>query len=307
MDMQSPDKKRDNRTMILVAIIILLIAGNIYLYWQLNNKQGTVELMVQQQNMDSVRIADLDMKYNSALTDIEGLRGQNSSLDSLLNIKENDIKTMKAALDAAKKDGKLKDKEYLAKLNDLQNLVNDLKAQIAQLEQDKNILITQKEELGRNLDQKVIENTQLKTENTVQRTKLALLEAKNIVATGVKGKGKGKEVATTSAKKSERIKICFDVDANKDSDRGSKTFLLRLVNPAGAILNVASLGGGNFQMAETNEQMVYTTKATISYSQKAQNVCIYWGATGTNYDKGKYTAELYQDGYKVGAKDFELK
>ncbi len=307
---QSQEKKTDNRTLLLIAIIVLLIAGNIYLYWKLNQKQDVVEMQAQNLNMDSVKIADLDLKYNSALNDIEGLRGQNSSLDSLLNIKENEIKTMKAALDAAKKAGKLKDKEYLAKLGDLQKLVDDLKGQITQLEAEKNILITQKDSLGHDLDQQVVVNTQLSGENKVLSKKVqlgSLLKAQNIIATGVKGKGKGKEVATDNAKKTERIKICFDVDENKIADQGSKTFLLRLVAPNGSVINVASMGSGKFVNAETNDEMIYTTKQTITYNQKPQNVCIYWGATGSTFDKGKYIAELYQDGYSVGKKEFILK
>ncbi|MEI7802125.1 MAG: hypothetical protein WCI97_05750, partial [Bacteroidota bacterium] len=61
---QAPEKKTDNRTLLLIAIIVLLIAGNIYLYWKLNQKQDTVEMQAQNLNMDSVKIADLDLKYN---------------------------------------------------------------------------------------------------------------------------------------------------------------------------------------------------------------------------------------------------
>lgn len=304
---QTQEKKSDNRTRLLMIIILLLVAGNIYLYWKLNQKQDVVEIMVQQQNMDSVKIADLDMKYNSAMNDIEGLRGQNSSLDSLLNIKENEIKTMKAALDAAKKAGKLKDNEYLAKVNDLQKLITDLKGQITQLEAEKNILITQKDSLGHDLDQQVVANTKLKSENTVLSVKAGLLKAMNIVGTGVRGKGKGKEVATDNAKKTERIKVCFDVDENKNADQGSKTFLLRLIGPNGAVINVQSMGSGKFELGDTGEETIYTTKQTITYNQKPQNICIYWGANGSTFDKGKYSIELFQDGYSVGKKDFTLK
>ncbi len=302
-----PENKPDNRTKLLIVIIILLVAGNIYLYWKLNQKQDVVEIMVQQTNMDSIKIADLDLKYNSAMNDIEGLRGQNSSLDSLLNIKENEIKTMKAALDAAKKAGKLKDNEYLAKLNDLQKLIADLKGQITQLETEKNILISEKESLGRDLNEQVVANTELKTENKILSLKAGLLKAENIVGAGVRGKGKGKEVVTESAKKTERIKVCFDVDENKSADQGSKTFLLRLIGPNGSVINVPSMGSGKFELGDSGEESVYTTKQTITYNQKKQNICIYWGANGSTFEKGKYSIELFQDGYSTGKKDFTLK
>ncbi len=303
-DNLNQEKKSDNKSKLLILIIALLVAGNIYLYWQLNNKQDTVERLGQQLNMDSVKIADLDIKYENALSDIEGLRGQNSSLDSLLNIKENEIRKMKAGLDAARKSGKLKDKEYLAKLNDLQNIILDLKDQITKLEVEKNILISQKDSLGRDLDEQVVENMKVKSENTVLK---GLLYAKNIIGGGVKAKGKGKEVASPSAKKTERIKICFDVDENKSADQGSKTFLLRLIAPNGSVVNVPSMGSGTFSMGDGGQETIYTTKVTITYSQKPQNICIYWGANGSIFENGKYSLELFQDGYSVGKKEFSLK
>ncbi|HAP01608.1 MAG TPA: hypothetical protein DCQ93_06760 [Bacteroidetes bacterium] len=302
--------KRDNKTLLLIVIIVLSICLNIFLYWKLNQKQDVLEVKTQQSNMDSVKIADLDMKYSSALQDIEGLRGQNTSLDSLLDIKENEIKSMKAALYAAKKAKKISDTEYLAKIQELQNLVNDLKNQITQLETEKNILVAQKDSIGRDLDQQVLTNNKLKQDKAVSDKKAllgSLLTPRNIVATGVKGKGKGKEVTTDNAKRSERIRVCFDVEENKVADPGSKTFLLRLIGPDGAIINVQSLGSGKFQKAETNDEMIYTTKQTINYEQKPQNVCIYWGAQGSTFSKGKYTAEIYQDGYLTAKKEFTLK
>ena len=68
-----------------------------------------------------------------------------------------------------------------------------------------------------------------------------------------------------------------------------------------------SLGSGKFELADVGEETIYTTKQTITYNQKPQNICMYWGANGTTFEKGKYMIELYQDGYPIGKKDFTLK
>jgi len=77
--------------------------------------------------------------------------------------------------------------------------------------------------------------------------------------------------------------------------------------PEGVTLAVQSQGSGIFDVAETGEQMQYTTKAEIDYKQAKQNVCAYWTGAAGGFAKGKYTAEVYQDGYKIGTKEFMLK
>lgn len=302
---QAPQQK-SNKTTLLIILIIILACVNIYLYVKLNNKQQTVKELIEVTNMDSIKIADLDTKYTSALSDLESLKGQNTSLDSLLTVKENQIKNMKSALDAARKAKKLSDKEYADKVADLQQLIDDLKNQITTLEKEKNILVTQKDSIGRDLDVMIGENTQLKKENRVFKTEAGLLKAQNIVATGVFSKKNGKEITTNKAKSSERIKVCFDVDESKSSDVGNKTFYLRLVSPEGVTLAVQSMGSGVLTLAKTNEQVQYTMTKDIEYTQQKQNVCIYW-KQNTPFPKGNYTAEIYQDGYKVGSSDFTLK
>ena len=101
--------------------------------------------------------------------------------------------------------------------------------------------------------------------------------------------------------------MCFDVDENKVADQGTKTFMLRVISPEGVTMAVQSQGSGTFDIAETGEQMQYTTKTEIDYKQAAQNVCMYWGGSAGGFPKGKYTAELYQDGYKIGTSAFTLK
>ena len=120
-------------------------------------------------------------------------------------------------------------------------------------------------------------------------------------------KGSGKESATTNAKKAEKIKVSFDVDENKVADPGTKTFQLRLIGPGGTTLAVQSAGSGVFDLADGGGQVQYTISKDITYNQTKQGVVIYWSKTGEQFEKGKYTAEIYQDGYKVGTKDFQLK
>jgi hypothetical protein len=314
MENQNVEQKsdsRNNRTLIYIILIALLVGANIFLYIKYTQKEKQTIALTEALNIDSMRIVDLDAKYSSALTELNSMRGQNKSLDSLLDIKESEIKSMKASLDKALKDKKISDAEYKKQVEMLQNLISDLKNQITVLEKEKGVLIEQKDALGKQLNTSLDENGQLKQQNKVLAKKAtmgALLKAQNLKAVGVYGKGKkGKEVETKSAKKVESIKVCFDIDENKVSEPGSKIFLLRIVSPEGVTLAVQSQGSGVFELADSGEKSQYTTKQEINYEQKKKNVCMYWEGAAGGFGKGTYTIEIYQDGYNTGTTTMELK
>src|SRR5207248_274433 len=118
---------------------------------------------------------------------------------------------------------------------------------IATLQKEKGILIVQKDSLGHELITQKDVNDKLKSENKIVSTRAGLLAAMNINATGVVYKGsKKKEKETTTAKKVEKIKICFDADKSPAPDAGTKTFLVRIISPEGVTLAVQSQGSGVF-------------------------------------------------------------
>ena len=312
-DFQSGENpnKRNNYLTILLIIIALLAGANIYLWVKLNQKSRETVQLRETVNVDSMRIVDLDAKYNQALSDLQSMKGQNASLDSLLSIKEEEIKKMVTDLESARRKGTIDKKEYQKQVANLQALVDDLKVQITRLEQEKGILVSQKDSLGTALTAQIDESGRLKEQNKVLGRKAtigALLKPQNFTASGVFGKGaKNKEKETTNARKVEKIRVCFDVEENKAADPGPKTFMLRLIGPEGSTMAVQSQGSGTFQMADSGEEMPYTTKTEIDYKQSKQNVCMYWGGSAGGFPKGKYTAELYQDGFRTGTQTFTLK
>ena len=80
------EEKEKNRTA-LYTVIFLLVAGILYMYWTLHNKQDVVTVAVHLEQIDSMKIADLETKYDAVLNDFESMRYQNASLDSILEIR----------------------------------------------------------------------------------------------------------------------------------------------------------------------------------------------------------------------------
>lgn len=301
--------KQNNRTVFYIILILLLVGINIYLYVKYYQTKNQAQTLTEEANMDSIRIADLDMKYQEALVNIESYKGQNSKLDSIIAVKEKELMGYKSNLDAMKKKMKISEADYKKQVDGLQATVNDLMAQIKDLQDKNQILITKNDSLGQTLANEMNTNTKLSNTNQVLSQKVSvasLLKPTSLLSTGVRGKSSGKETETDNAKKAEKLKVCFDLPENQVADPGEKTFLVRIISPEGTTLSIQSSGSGTFQVAGSGEQRQYTTSTTIQYDQQPKNVCTYWQQS-TPYAKGVYTTEVYQDGYLLSSKTFELK
>jgi predicted RNase H-like nuclease (RuvC/YqgF family) len=301
-------RKQNNRTIFYIILILLLLGINIYLYVKYYQKSNQSQTLTEQVNSDSLRIADLDIKFQEALVSIESYKGQNAKLDSIIAIKEKEMMGFKSNLDAMKKKMKISDADYKKQVDNLQSVVDDLTAQIKDLSEKNQILITRNDSLGQSLAGQMTTNTELQSTNEQLSQKVSmasLLKPTSITATGVRGKSSGKESETDNAKKAEKIKICFDLPENQVADAGEKTFMIRIISPEGTTLAVQSSGSGTFEVAQSGEQRQYTTSTSVQYDQAPKNVCTYWQQTSP-YAAGEYTVEIYQEGYLIGTQKFKL-
>lgn len=301
--------RKSNRTIFIVLLVLLIIASQVYVYIKFNQRSMENQRLVEQVNADSIRIADLGLKYQEALANVEAYKGQNAQLDSIIAVKEKSILDMKNSYAALQKQMKLTEADYNKQVNQLNGIINDLQNQIVQLQAENNILIKKIDSLGRSLASQISTSSQLSSENKVLSQKVneaSLLRPTTISATGARSKSSGKEDETNNAKKAEKLKVCFDVPVNQVADPGEKTFYIRIISPEGVTLAIQSSGSGAITKAETGESIPYTTTSTIDYDQQATNTCAYWQQSAP-YSTGTYTAEIYQNGYLIGSKKFDLK
>jgi hypothetical protein len=236
-------------------------------------------------------------------------KGQNATLDSLLNIKIKQLAGMEKSLAAAQRARKLDDAQYQKNIADLNGMIGDLKNQIADLQKQNGILITKNDSLGKNLTTSEGNNKQLTTQNTTLNTKLtkaSLLVPVNVIGEAIKVSSSGKESNTSNTKKAKRIKVAFDIPANDNVDAGSRTLYLALTDPKGTILTDQAQGSGVFPLADSSGQQQYTVSKTIAFDQKKQHVEVEWNNTN-GFEKGDYTIKIYQDGYMTGQSVIKLK
>lgn len=301
-----------NKRGIYIALILLLIILNaFFIYSNLTTKKEKDELEAAKIELDS-EYAKVKGDLDQTIKEYEALMGENAELDSVLTIKIAELEDNKAQLEKALKEKNWSVSQYNKVKKELDKLKKEKEqfvATIDSLQKLSQYLAEVNDSLNTNLTSTLGENVKLKTEKKMLSEKVeigSLLKPENVEITGVRYKGNGSERETNSAKKSEKLRFCFNVPENKVSDPGEKTILVRVLGPNGSTLAVSSQGSGVFVAVENGEQMQYTTKATFDYSNKVKPVCIYWSQPQA-YASGTYKVHFYQNGYLLGSYEYDLK
>ena len=306
---ERPRKLNGAGVFFLVTTLVFLGAG-IYLFADSNHKAKENKSLNTEIVASEKRYSDLDSKYTSALAEIESYKGKNAELDSMLTLREKSINDLRANLNKERKTRTLSEKDYKSQLDNLNTMVAGLSAKIDSLQKVNGMLIVRTDSMKNDISQKQTQISDLTTTNTTLTQKVtvaSLLIPSDIEVTGVRDKSNGKESETSKASKVQHLKICFNVPENKVADPGSKTFDVRILSPQGSVLAIQDQGSGTFTSVETKEEMQYTTTASVDYANQAKtNVCSMWSQQSP-FVAGKYTAEIYQDGYLIGKQNFELK
>jgi hypothetical protein len=305
----SQKSKLSGMSILLLITTVIFVGATIFLFADNQSKSKQLTMASEEATASEKRYTDLDAKYTAALSEIESYKGKNASLDSMLAVKEQYILTLRSNLNQEKKNRTISEAEYKRQMNDLNTLVSDLSRKVEELQKQNLLLTGQRDSLGREITQKASVIQELETSNSSLSKKVtvaSLLIPTELSASAVRAKSSGKEAETSKAGKAQSLKVCFDIPENKVAEPGEKTFFVRILSPEGSVLAVQSQGSGIFTSVETGEQMQYTTTATIDYDQMPKEVCSSWSQS-TGFVSGRYTAEIYQDGYLVGKTAFDLK
>jgi hypothetical protein len=302
----APQPKRSN-TWIYIAIIVLLLISNIYLYINRNTvieQRDVAE--TQYASSDSSRRA-VEADYSAALVRLDELVSKNNQMDSIISNQDGEIAKLKKQINAIVKDKNAsaadlgKAKKLIARLN---TRVKTYEERIAELESQNVTLTTANIQLATNLDSTSAENVGL-----TEKVKLgAVLHASNIRMTPIDvRRGGKKEVETGRASRVDMLRILFDIDENRIAESGKKEIFLRITGPAGNVLSNAAYGSGVTTTSD-GQSLNYTLlkQIDLEQNQPVKNVIVDWKQE-SDYARGSYTIELYHEGFKIGGGTVSLK
>lgn len=302
MQPQQPNK---SNTWIYLGIIGVLLATCIYLFTSRNSIKDQLAVAQYQFNeADSSRRA-VETDYQAALVRLDELVSKNNAMDSIISDQNGEIAKLKAQINKIVRNGNAtkeelgKAKRLIAKLN---SKVKGYEERIAELEKANSELTDQNNVLTTERDNAVTENVGLK-----QKAKLgAVLHVSNIRMSAIDmRRGGKKEKETSRAGKVDLMRISFDIDENRVAESGKKQIYLAIKGPDGSLVKSAT--SGTINDADGND-LNYTLIKEIDLvtNQPVKDVTVDWHQD-TDYAKGTYTIDIYNDGYKVGSGIVTLK
>jgi predicted nucleic acid-binding Zn-ribbon protein len=300
--MEQEEKKSNKSATLLLALLLLgSIGANVY-QWK-NQKTTVVTYDTQIDTLMEVRI-ELEKELATATSELEKYRGMSTSLDSLLNDASDKIGSQEKLI-----------RDLIAKEKNTQSLNSKLRSELEQLKKLKeeyfekiDALLTENKELK---EQNVILQESvggLKKEKTVLQRKVdqaAMLKAEYLVVLSYKKKGKDKFVPSSTAKRTNKLELCFTIMDNLIAAKGERMVYVVVKEPTGKVL--AGYSKATFNDAENGEQLEATASQKIDYNGNKQNICLNYENDKRILTSGTYTFLVYVDGVLLGETAYMLK
>ena len=301
----NPNAEKDTKKVyILLVVIALLIATNVFLWLQKNKSETKVEQTTDEKSKLQSELDQLEVDLNTATANAD-------TLNQNLIAKDEELKGKVAELQAALKRGKMNTAQLSKAKNEIDQLryyINKYQEQIAALKKENEDLTNENSGLKQTVESEQRKSSDLLNKNISLSNKVAvaeILKPTSLIATGIKFRTNGKESATDRVKSLEKIKINFTLADNQVAATGNKDFFIRIINPENKAEVVTDANESKFNA--NGEALQYSVKRSFDFQNNPnQEYSIYW-TKGSSISPGDYTITLYADGTSIGKTVLKLK
>ena len=256
------------RIVYFFLIIVIILAASLYM--KKNKMEQQMELKVQfieQKNMLRDELDDLIDEHDDLLDEYGDLNEQLHEKDSVIQLQiaeiRNLIRTKSDLKEVRKKIAALKNisKRYLANIDSLL-VVNEV------LTFEKDSVVNVNKDIN-------WKNYKLNKQNAKLAEKISkgsVLEVLDIEIEAIRYRNTGREVVTTRANKTQKIRTCFTVAANQISDAEMKAVYMQIINENGELIQ-----GKELQKTIVTDSIVeYTSAADFEYNNIEMTHCFEW-------------------------------
>ncbi len=305
-------KNNSGRNILTAILVIALLATWGYIIYDKNkNRQEKQDLTTQIVNSDSSK-NELQRELDDAALRLDALKTSNVKADSLLKTKDKDIDALRARVQSIINNRNA----TKAELAEAQRLIAQLKGNLemytAQIDSLQNAN-TQLTETNRVVTQQrdVVKQSYDSANKVIQHKDTLIdigstLTASNFSIEGIKEKNSGKEKVTSTAKRVDKLRISFILDANRITPSGPKDIYVSITAPDGKSVEVDALGSGTFTTRD-GVQKPFTKKIQVNYVQgQKQPVKVEW-SQNSQYQTGDYKISIYNNGFEIGEGTVSLK
>ncbi len=308
----SKEEKKSLRNILIGGLLVALLGTWGYIIYDRNNAKVNVQ---QKETVIATTLTERDqlrVELEDAARRYDELKTGNVKKDATITEKDKEIADKKAKIqqlltkvNATQED--LAEAKML--IRSLNGDIDGYKQQIYVLQEQKEKLINEKAYVTQERDRA---RKEYDSSNLVIKEKESVIDmgstlhASNFSIVGINEKRNGKEKTTSKAKRVDKLRISFDLDENMIAKSGTKEVFVCITDPTGNPIAVQALGSGTFNERGGAEKP-YTQKLEVNYTQsKRQTVSFDW-KQNSNFDKGNYKIEVYNNGFKVGEGYKELK
>jgi hypothetical protein len=308
----NPQKPKTNGALLAALIIMTGLAGvSSYLYFDqkkvAENQEVTISERVEELSTTRVKLDSISTALDAKIAEVQKLGGDVTSLEKMKVQLEQDKASLRKGnrISLARYEQKIK--QYEAFLVEKDTLIANLQREnvtlatnVKVLDEENTGLKTERQKLADSVTTVVSQNQELST----KVTRAAALKAQNVKVFAVNAKGKVKEDDAYKAKRLDKIKLVYTLLDNPLTREEPKDVYVRVLDPQGAVVSDMANGSGTFNV--DGNETIYTTKQTVNYTSNGQNVELLY-TRGIPYKPGKYTVELYSEGFRIGAGEFAIR
>ncbi len=306
MDIPSKENSNNKINNILILLVVLLAIFCGVLLWQYfelrnqnSNKGSEIEVLNDERT-------ELQTELEEMLDDFDLMETDNDSMRAELTNRRNEIEDLLS---------KVKDKDFaIYKLRkETTTLRTIMKGYVVTIDSLNTLnvgLRVENSEVRERLSSERRTNRSLQEKNDGLSSKVALasrLKTTNITAFGVRLKRDMTGKETDRANKTDKIRVCFDIDENRITASGSKNLFIRIIAPDGQILSKGL--SDNFRFEFEGQKGVFSDKKTIDYTNSSTNVCLDYARDSETIDflAGVYYITIYAEDYEIGNVELDLK
>ncbi|MBO9615273.1 MAG: hypothetical protein J7619_21420 [Dyadobacter sp.] len=301
--------ERKSNTGLVVGLILMTILAAVfgYLYYKEHNitqKQETdLTARVQELAASEIKLDSISKQLDARILEVQNLGGDIAELQKVKASLESD----RAALRKGNTNMGRKIKEYEEFLTKKDTEIAQLREENQQLisqneglTQERNELQTSRQAVRDSLSGVQAQNTELESKVTMA----AALRARNVKVYAVSSKGKVREGENVKSKRVDKVRVDFILEKNPLTATDNKTIYLRIIDPSGATISDTKTGSGVFQY--NGQEQGYTISKDVLYSNNNQDVSIMYDRDAP-FTSGRYTIELYSEGFSIGEGSFSVK
>lgn len=294
--------KRNSAIYFFIIAIIFLLATNLYYLVEYKSLGQKVEIL-------SSEKFQLKAEVDRIEAELDRIAQDNPIVSHTLLDNQNEARAQIANLRFKLGSGNVSEKEIEIVRFEVQNLrylVDEYNQNIDKLKKDNLHLSTERDKLLSSINSAKKQVNQLKEENTILLEKVETasgLKISEININAIQLRSRNRETIETRAKRTDLLRIEFDLVENNLALKGPHEVFLRVMDPSG---NLLTFDSGTFKANERTMQ--YTFKTPIDFSNDGKKYIIDWKPSETsNFQKGLYTIILYADGSIMGRGSVTLK